>query len=335
VKTGTNREAGEVGHSDSGRIAGVTAVNLAITDPAEIRRLIADHGRWWHEIEFAPGLITPGDDSNRAKLPILDGLGFPQRMAGLRALDIGCSDGFFSFEMERRGADVTAIDFVPENYTGFATARTIFGSGVVYKMDNVYNLSPEIYGHFDVVLFMGILYHLRKPLAALDAIRSVMKPGGQLFVGTMMIDEYFLLPDGTVTSLEGVNPILKTIPLWQMYPGDSLNGDFTNCFAPNQRALEVALQEAQFEVGVLRTVSMGGYARAVAIQDERAAKYQRLDARLEQTPFDPSVPYFLDEEGSEHAVTGRKHEAATTTPAHDAGSEARRKRWWLPWSRKK
>jgi hypothetical protein len=51
---------------------------------------------------------------------------------------------------------------------------------------------------------------------------------------------------------------------------------------------------------------MGGYARATAIADERMAKYQRLDSRLETTPFDPSVPYFLDEEGSVHNVTGRR-----------------------------
>ena len=91
-------------------------------------------------------------------------------MQGMRALDIGCSDGYFSFEMERRGADVVATDFVPETYTGFATARRILGSAVDYRMDNVYNLSPEAYGFFDVVLFMGVLYHLRHPLLALDLL---------------------------------------------------------------------------------------------------------------------------------------------------------------------
>ena len=277
-----------------------------ITDPETIRRLIAAHSRWWHEIELAPGIVTPGDDSNRMKLPILDALGLPSNMRGMRALDIGCSDGYFTFEMERRGATVVAIDFVPETYTGFATARTILGSNAEYRMDNVYNLNPEQYGQFDVVLFMGVLYHLRKPLAALDSIRSVMKTGAQLFVGTMMIDEYFQLPDGTVTTLDAVNPVLKSVPLWQAYPGDSLNGDFTNCFAPNRRALEVALEEAQFRVDQFQTISMGGYARATAMEDARVAKYQRLDARLEETPFDPSVPYFLDEEGSVHNVTGKK-----------------------------
>jgi tRNA (mo5U34)-methyltransferase len=277
-----------------------------ITDPAEIRRLIAEHGRWWHEIELAPGIITPGDDSNRSKLPILDDLGLPHDMRGLRALDIGCSDGYFSFEMGGRGANVVAIDFVPEDYTGFATSRKILGSTVEYRMDNVYNLSPESHGIFDVVLFMGVLYHLRKPLAALDAIRSVMKDGSRLFAGTMMIDEHVLLPDGSVTTLAALNPILANVPLWQAYPADSLNGDFTNCFAPNRRALEVALSEAQFRVEATRTVSMGGYARAVAVNDETAAKYQRLDGRLETAPFDPSVPYFLDEEGAVHDVTPRR-----------------------------
>ena len=274
--------------------------------PDEIRRLIAEHGRWWHEIELAPGIVTPGDDSNRMKLPILDALGLPRDLRGKRALDIGTSDGYFAFELEKRGASVTAIDFVPETYTGFATARKILGSNADYRMDNVYNLTPESYGAFDVVLFLGVLYHLRKPLAALDAIRSVMREGAQLFAGTMLIDEYFLLPDGSTTTLDAVNPLLKNVPLWQFYPGDSLNGDYTNVFAPNRCALEAALAESQFRVDDFRIVSMGGYARATALADARTAKYQRLDARLETTPFDPSVPYFLDEEGSVHSVTGRK-----------------------------
>ena len=274
--------------------------------PDEIKRLIAEHGRWWHEIEVAPGIVTPGDDSNRIKLPILDALGLPHDLRGKRALDIGASDGYFSFELEKRGADVVSIDFVPETYTGFATARKILGSRVDYRMDNVYNLTPEGYGAFDVVLFLGVLYHLRKPLAALDAIRSVMKDGAQLFVATMLIDEYFLLPDGSTTTLDAVNPLLKNVPLWQFYPGDSLNGDYTNVFAPNRRALEAALQESQFRVDDFRVVSMGGYARATAVLEERTAKYQRLDSRLETTPFDPAVPYFLDEEGSVHNVTGKK-----------------------------
>lgn len=296
----------------------------AITDRAEIERLIREHGRWWHEIEVAPGIITPGDDSNRMKLPILDGIGFPHDMRGMRVLDLGCSDGFFSFEMEKRGADVVAVDFVPEDYTGFSVARRILGSSVEYRMDNVYNVSPDTYGFFDIVLFMGVLYHLRNPLGGLDAIRSVTKEKGQLFVGTMMIDEYVQLPDGTVTTLAKLNPVLNTIPLWQAYPRDSLNGDFTNCFAPNRQALIAALEEAQFRVEDATTVSMGGYARAVAISEPLTAKYQKLDTRLQKSPFDPTVPYFLDEEGSVHAVTGSK-------PPQDRDDNIARRPWWKFW----
>lgn len=135
-----------------------------ITDPEVIRQLVASHSRWWHEIELAPGIVTPGDDSNRMKLPILDSIGLRTDLSGLRVLDIGCSDGFFAFEAEKRGASVVAIDFVPETYTGFAVARQILGSSAEYRMDNVYNLLPETYGLFDIVFFMGVLYHLRKPL---------------------------------------------------------------------------------------------------------------------------------------------------------------------------
>ena len=292
-----------------------------ITDPAEIQRLVDEHGRWWHEIELAPGILTPGEDTNRAKLPILEEIGLPDDLTGCRTLDIGCSDGFFSFELERRGADVVAIDFVPEAHSGFATAREILGSEVEYRMDNVYNLSPDVYGQFDVVLFLGVLYHLRKPLAALDSVRSIMTPGAHLFVGTFMIDEHVLLPDGSVTTLDTLNPVLKEVPLWQAYPGDSLNGDFTNCFAPNMCALEVALQEAQFQVEETRSLPGAGYARAIAIADDCAEKYQRLDVRLHETPFDPSVPYFLDEEGSVHSLTGRLRDDSESAVGHSQSTD--------------
>ena len=285
-----------------------------ITDPEEIRRRIAAHGRWWHEIELAPGIVTPGDDSNRQKLPILEELGLPSRLDGARALDIGCSDGYFSFELEKRGADVVAIDFVEDTATGFAVAREILCSRVEYRVDNVYNLAPGEYGEFDIVFFLGVLYHLRKPLAALDAIRSIMKTGAELYVATFLIDEHIVLPDGEVTTLENLNPQLRKIPLWQAYPGDALNGDFTNCFAPNMCALEVALTEAQFSVESSKVLPGGGFVRATAVDNELAAKYHKLDGRIHETPFDPSVSYYLDEEGSVHDLTGRRENNTDADP---------------------
>ena len=272
--------------------------------PDEIRRRVAAHGRWFHEIELAPGVVTPGEDSNRLKLPVLDELGLPRDARGLRVLDVGCSDGYFSFEMERRGAEVVAVDFVPEQATGFAVAREALGSRVEYRCDNVYALDPARYGEFDVVLLLGVLYHLRKPLAALDAVRGVTRAGGRLFLATLLIDEFVQLPDGRTTRLADLHPDLAGIPLWQAYPRDTLNGDFTNCFAPNRRALECALEEAQFAVEQFRQLDMGGYARARAVVDETLDRYRRLDERIEKTPLDPEVPYFLDRDPAKLTITG-------------------------------
>lgn len=303
-----------------------------ITDPDEIRRLVAEHGRWFHEIELAPGIVTPGEDSNRMKLPILDGLGLPGDLSGRRVLDVGCSDGYFAFEMERRGASVVAVDFVPETSTGFATARKILGSAVEYRMDNVYNLDPDEHGTFDVVLFLGVLYHLRNPLGGLDAVRSVLREGGELYLATLMIDQHFRLADGAVTTLADVDPALTDVPLWQAFPRDTLNGDFTNCFAPNRAALRAALEEARFRVEAFETVSMGGYARALAVHDPLAEKYRRLDGRLHTSPFDPSVPYFLEEEGAEHDITGRPPREPGSDREEPAPTEPSRP-WWRFWRR--
>ena len=255
-------------------------------------------------------------------------MGLPPDLSGIRALDIGCSDGYFSFELERRGADVTAIDFVPPTYSGFSVAAEILGSGVRYKMDNVYNLNPETYGGFDLVFFLGVLYHLRKPLAALDSIRSIMRPSAELYLATFMIDEHVVLPDGGVTTLDRLNPILREIPLWQSYPGGALNGDFTNCFAPNMCALKTVLREAQFSVESSISLLGGGYVRAVAVKDETAAKYQKLDGRLHETPFDSSVPYYLDEEGSEHTLTGRREDNAGSQGPSNTKDTGNKKPWW-------
>jgi tRNA (mo5U34)-methyltransferase len=291
-----------------------------ITDPDEIRRRIAAHGRWWHEIEIAPGIVTPGDDSNRKKLPVLEELGLPARLDGLRALDIGCSDGYFSFELERRGADVTAMDFVEPTATGFATAAEILGSNITYRVDNVYNLDPDVHGRFDLVLFLGVLYHLRKPLAALDTIRSVMKEDADLNVATFLIDDHVSLPGGGVATFQELNPKLLEIPLWQAYPGGSLNGDLTNCFAPNMKALHVALEEAEFAVRTSVAKPGAGFARATAVRNDLAAKYRRLDGRIHDTPFDPTVPYYLDEGGAVHDLTGRREDNTTNAP--------RTQPWW-------
>src|SRR5512145_1989374 len=102
----------------------------ASDDPQGVRALVAGHRAWYHQIELAPGLVTPGTHASAAALAVLDRLGLPADASGRRVLDLGCRDGFFTFEMERRGAEVVAVDYADPDVTGFSIAARILGSRV-------------------------------------------------------------------------------------------------------------------------------------------------------------------------------------------------------------
>src|SRR5215813_2598194 len=143
---------------------------------------------WYHAIEVAPGIITPGRYDPK---PLLDAMGFPADLSGKSVLDIGAYDGFFTFEAERRGAErVVALDRHPASHKGFALAHELLGSKAEYVEGSVYDLSPDIHGTFDVVFFLGVLYHLRHPLLALEKIHSVCRE--MLFVESHVLDDDFL-----------------------------------------------------------------------------------------------------------------------------------------------
>jgi tRNA (mo5U34)-methyltransferase len=146
---------------------------------------------WYHTIELPGGVVTPGEYDHR---PLVSRYGLPDDMSGMRALDVATFDGFWAFEMERRGATVTAIDiahisaadFPPaareqmraegvdiELGKGFALARKALGSQVERVPLNVYELDPSKIGTFDIVHVGDLLIHLENPLAALRSIRSV------------------------------------------------------------------------------------------------------------------------------------------------------------------
>ncbi len=136
---------------------------------ARAARLIASVPHWYHRIEVAPGSSRPG----RTTLHALSLLPLPPDMAGMRVLDIGARDGFFSFEMERRGASVTALDYMPADQTGFEVAGRLLGLEDGVRWRTSVDLDPRRHGCFDLVLFLGVLYHLRNPLLALDRIWEV------------------------------------------------------------------------------------------------------------------------------------------------------------------
>ena len=140
----------------------------------------ADALRWYHTIDLGQGVVTRGVDNTPERLPRVR---LPEDLSGKTVLDIGAWDGFFSFEAERRRASrVVACDYYAWHGVGWGTgrgkdgfelARTALNSRVEDVALDVLDLSPEKIGTFDVVFFLGVLYHLPNPLLALERVASV------------------------------------------------------------------------------------------------------------------------------------------------------------------
>lgn len=209
----------------------------------EVRSAVAAYRPWYHRIELRPGVVTPGiNDSQR----ILELLEIPDNLRGKTVLDLGTRDGFFAFECERRGAQVTAVDYYPAEATGFALCARVLGSATTFIQENVFNLTPEKLGTFDLVLMLGLLYHLRDPLGALDAVHRLC--ADRLILETHVLDDHFLRADGTVVPLAAVDAGLADVPIMQFYPDTTLNNDATNYWAPNAACLQAMAREAGFAV---------------------------------------------------------------------------------------
>jgi len=142
---------------------------------AEIDRL----GPWFHNLHLPGGLQTAPDhplgDFPSTKWQVLSPH-IPDDLTGQTALDIGCNAGFYSFELARRGAHVVSIDTDNHYLEQARWAADSFGlrERIEFRKSSVYELArtPE---QFDLVLFMGVFYHLRHPLLALDIVASKVK----------------------------------------------------------------------------------------------------------------------------------------------------------------
>jgi tRNA (mo5U34)-methyltransferase len=144
-----------------------------VADPEQARRAVAGHD-WWHTIEVAPGVVTPGSwdhRSNVARIP------WPPTLTGLRCLDVGTMDGFWAFELERRGAgEVVAVDLPdPAREGRFRVAAELLGSRAEYRFRDVYDLDPAVDGVFDVVFVGYVLELVANPLRALESLRAVCR----------------------------------------------------------------------------------------------------------------------------------------------------------------
>jgi tRNA (mo5U34)-methyltransferase len=158
----------------------VTAVSSALERAREMD--------WYHTLELRPGEVVDGWFDLR---PYVSEYGLPDRVDGKRALDVGTWDGFWAFELERRGAEVVALDLdderdlylpprrrpgtFPEHARGrgFALAHEIRGSSVERVNLSIYDATPERIGTFDLVFCGSVLIHLRDQLLALERIAGL------------------------------------------------------------------------------------------------------------------------------------------------------------------
>jgi tRNA (mo5U34)-methyltransferase len=187
--------------------------------------------RWYHTIDLGGGIVTRGIDDSPLRLARAQ---LPESLRGLTVLDIGAWDGFFSFECERRGAArVVATDYYSWHGSGwgakagFELAREALGSHVEDVDVDVMDIAPGRLGTFDLVLFLGVLYHLRHPLLAIEKIAAVTR-------GTLILE--------TVVDLVGLGR-----PAMAFYPDRELNADPTNWWGPNQEAVVGMLKSAGFD----------------------------------------------------------------------------------------
>lgn len=148
---------------------------------------------WYHTMDLGYGIVTPGIYDHR---PYLKLYGIPRDLSGKSALDVGAASGYFSFEMEKRGARVTATDLakwmdhdfgalyrpdqpldVLEDYLQmpFDLAKKVLNSSVEKRKINIYDISPETPGTFDLVFCSSLLLHLTDPIRALQNIQRITR----------------------------------------------------------------------------------------------------------------------------------------------------------------
>jgi tRNA (mo5U34)-methyltransferase len=185
---------------------------------------------WFHRINLGNGITTPGCDDSQTKL---DRIHLPADLSGRTVLDVGAWDGFFSFEAERRGANrVVALDggvwrVASIGKSGFEFARRTLKSNVEDVEMEVDEISSERLGSFDLVLFLGVLYHLPNPFGSLLKVASVA-------ARDIIIETH-------------VDMVEHEMPAVAFYPGDECANDSSNWCGPNKAAVEGMLRVAGFK----------------------------------------------------------------------------------------
>jgi tRNA (mo5U34)-methyltransferase len=217
---------------------------------SELAAAVARLGPWFHNLHLPDGTETAPDhwlgDFPASKWAQLENA-LPQDLRGWRVLDIGCNAGYYSFELARRGALVLGIDCDPHYLAQarWATHQYRLDHQVRFEQLQIYELArrPE---RFDLVLFMGVFYHLRYPMLALDILADK--------VDRLMVFQTLTMPGEAVAATPDDLELLWREPMLE--PGwpkmafieKRLAGDPTNWWAPNHAAVLAMLRSAGFRV---------------------------------------------------------------------------------------
>jgi tRNA (mo5U34)-methyltransferase len=174
---------------------------------------------WYHTQDLGGGVVTPGFFDHR---PYLDRFPIPRDLTGMRCLDVGTMDGFWAFEMERRGAsEVVAIDLDDPDTLDwpvrvkpaivktldetkparFEAVRQLYGSKVDRVVRSVYDLDTDM-GSFDLVFCGDLLIHLKNPIGALEAMLRVTR--GQAIVYTIVMKEHMFTRAKPLILFDGI-----------------------------------------------------------------------------------------------------------------------------------
>ncbi|MEX2615503.1 MAG: TIGR04290 family methyltransferase [Alphaproteobacteria bacterium] len=213
-------------------------------------REIAALGPWFHNLHLPNGLRTAPDhrfgDFPHCKWQELKPY-LPESLDGRRVLDIGCNAGFYTFALAKMGASVVGIDDDPHYLRQAEWARNHIGAERVrFRRQQVYDLARTT-EHFDVVVFMGVFYHLRYPLLALDIIAG-LRPDMLIFqtltadVGDIGADPKQPLDFDNRKQLTE-----RDWPFMAFIEGD-FAGDPTNWWAPNHAAVCALLRAVGYRV---------------------------------------------------------------------------------------
>jgi tRNA (mo5U34)-methyltransferase len=245
----------------------------------ERAREIAALGPWFHNLHLPDGTQTApghalGDFPAFKWNEIAPHL--PMDLTGWTALDIGCNAGFYTFELAARGARVTGIDVEPLFLRQAEWAAGEFGvrDRVSFEQRQVYDLA-RIDEQYDLVLFMGVFYHLRYPLLGLDIVAEKVR--------RLMLFQTLTMPGNAVFAETSVDRDIDdrdafTDPGWpkMAFIEHEFSGDPTNWWAPNHAACEAMLRSSG-----LRIVGRPGHEMYLCEPYESSAAWPRSRGRAE------------------------------------------------------